>query len=443
MRLFRIREHLPAFLSFVLCVPLGAAQRATAAGPRTERTNVTIRSIRAIPGDGGFALEIVSDHPLVPDIAKLDNPARVVIDLPNAHLSSIRRRLDFRSNEVTAVRIGQFQDSVARIVVDMAQPLDYGWDATGSRLMVRLHAAEAFPKASSVPALFPGASPVFVPVASADGSIVSSGNRLAGASSITAGLDTAVLSLGRGGEIRVCPGSTVSVTPSQDGRSLMLGMSTGALEAHYRLETSSDSILTPDFRMMLAGPGEFHYAISADPRGNTCVQALPGNTAALLISEVLGDGAYRAGPAEQVMFHSGQLKTAAALMGTACGCPTPVPALMQASSQRPAPDQTLPASKAMQPAGTDSSGLAGRETAALPIAKPDDVHVQVDVPLVFRANDTANPSVVPAQDEQRLRSRELPRDAWIQVTALPPPQASAGHRGFFGRVKGFFSAIFG
>lgn len=418
--------------------------------------NVTIRSIRVIPGETGCALEIISDHPLVPQIGKLENPARIVIDLPNAHLSSGRKRLAFRSSEVVAVRLGQFQDSVARIVVDLAQPLDYSWDAAGNRLVVRMHPGEASPKASSVPSLIPQAPPAFVPIAAPEeGHAALASNLLPGGSSITAGADAAVLSLGRGGEIRVCPGTTVSITPSENGRSLMLGMSTGSLEAHYRLDASSDSILTPDFRMLLAGPGEFHYAVSADPRGNTCVQALPGNTAYVIVSEVLGDGNYQVKPAEQVMFHSGQLRTAAAaLMGIGCGCPAPTPAIMRAAlppaelengSQQSALE--IDQSSKSHSAAMNGPLVPGPETAALPATKPEDVHVQVDVPFVYRANEPDNElrqyKSATVKQAEELPLRQMPHTAWLSMSALPPSRVSSRHHGFLGRVKGIFSAIFG
>ena len=211
------------------------------------------------------------------------------------------------------MRLNQFQPAppVARIVVDLVHPVGYSSDGTGERLLIRMHPmAEARQKIEtpSVASLTKSSDePVFVPVVSGgSGVAVEAGRRLSD-SAVTAGAETTVLRLARGGEVRVCPKTTLSVTSSQNGRDLLLGMSTGTLEAQYTLGDSSDSVVTPDFRMLLTGSGEIHFAIGADARGDTCVRALPGNTASVTVSELMGDGSYQVKPDEQVYFRAGQV----------------------------------------------------------------------------------------------------------------------------------------
>jgi len=431
-----------------------------------------VRAVHVLPQRDGPAVEILSNHPLVPSINKIDNPSRLVIDLPDSRLLDHKKKIDFRSAEISGVRLDQFQNSppITRVVVDLLKPITYSWDAAGNRLMIRLHpSSEAANEPRSIPALTTGTPPAALPVTpSRSGAVMVADSRIAAGSSITAGSDAAVLRLARGGEVRVCPGTTVSVTSSQTGRNLMLGMSTGALEANYRLSASADSILTPDFRILLAGPGEFHYAISADSRGNTCVRALPGNTASVIVSELLGDGTYQVKPSEQIVFRSGRLNAADSAVPTDCGCPAPTVAVVLASEPPPpvarepvVHEKDLPASAPLAQPGdrhagtTDESGsvpvgspsseasvsVVPPESAPLPPSRPDDVHVQVEAPFVFRASDAPPPP--PAAE---LLPAALPaRPALFQTVALPPPQAHAAttHHGFFGKVKGFFVKVFG
>jgi len=416
-----------------------------------------VRSVRVVASKSGPALEIISDRPIVPVIRKLENPPRLVVDLPNSLLERDKGRIDFRSAEVSGVRANQFQQSppITRVAVDLAAPITYTWDAAGNRLMIRLHAAQEAAKPAAPPAIA-NVQPAPLPSAG-QSSVVLAGSRVPAGSSVTAGSDTAVLRLGRGGEVRVCPGTTVSVTSSQNGRSLMLGMSTGALEANYTLDASADSILTPDFRILLAGPGEFHYGVSVDSHGNTCVQALPGNTASVIVSELLGDGTYQVKPTEQVVFRAGQLKAIDNAVPTSCGCPAPEPAVLRTSSepQPVSPPAQLPTSGRLSQGGNFPAPATGAataspsappavtpETAALPPSKPDDVHVQVEAPFVFNANDAPPPQPAPRREVQQLPVRELPRPAFFQSVVLPPPENKSSHHGVFAKIGHFFRAIF-
>jgi hypothetical protein len=187
----------------------------------------------------------------------------------------------------------------------------------------------------------------------------------------------------------------------------------------------------------------------------------------------MGDRIYQVKPAEQAMFHSGQIDKVDAEVPLECGCPTPSPIMRAEAPFAPnVPDAELPASQAPErvrvggndapvPAAaatavTASSDVSatrlsnGPETAPLPASKPDDVHVQVDAPLVFSAKNrtsgsattSAPPPVQPAKDPpvQDSTAQQTHTDAVVQI---PPPEKNAQeHRGFFRRVGGFFARIF-
>jgi hypothetical protein len=483
----RLRSQLVALSLFTgLLINLGMAQSAPKLLATTDAPAI-VRSVRVFAGPAGPIVEILSNRPLVPDINKLDHPPRLVIDLPNANLpgavlSGSNKRIDFKSDEISRVRVNQYQNTppVTRVVVDLLKPVGQTWDAAGNRLMVRLRSSdELTAKPPSVATFTQGIQPVAVPLApGSSGALILAGSHAAAGSSVTAGSETSVLRLERGGEVLVCPGTTVSVTSSKNGHALMLGMSTGALEAHYNLDASADSILTPDFRILLAGPGEFHYAIAADSRGNTCVRALPGNTASVIVAELLGEGNYQVKPTEQIVFRSGRLNLVDTAVPASCGCPPPAIPALRASAE-PVPvisdakvqsamhlaqpgDESKPVPPPMSASSTQPNpaspspvhvSIVPPEMAALPPSKPNDVHVQVEAPFVFRATDLRandrkvddHPTPKPAPDREAELLPDLPRPASFETEVLPPPQirTKPAHHGVLAKIKGFFVTIFG
>ena len=329
----------------------------TAVSKTAVKPIAAIKSFRIIQEKDGSAVEILATHPMVPSIQQISDPTRLVIDLPNARLDTTQKRMSVQADQISTLRANQFQEKppIARVVVDLLAPRTYTWEAAGNRLVIHLGrsstAASRSPfQAPTVAALTSAPQPVVKAVRAAGPLSLASNAETVG-TSFSAGADTAVLSLSSGGELRVCPGTTLSITPSQSRHNLLLGMNTGALEAHLQLDASSDTVMTPDFRIMLVGPGEFHYAFSADNQGNTCVRALPGNTASAIVTELLGDRTYQVRATDQLVFRAGQLDRVDKAVPLECGCPPPRQVIERATNSLPVDNSS--AGEAPAPAKVD------------------------------------------------------------------------------------------
>jgi len=427
-----------------------------------------VKVVTVVPADGGAVLQIVASRALTPQVQTVENPLRLVIDLPGSNLATVRKRIPFRNQQIKDVRMNQFQSSpaIARIVVDLAAPVSFTWDAMGNRLNIRIHSDDhAGAKPATVPAMTPGVQPVAVPYAEGTtGTLVEAGSRVGSGSSITAKDETAVLRLSRGGEVRVCPGTTLSVATSPAGSDLMLGMNTGSIETHYHLDESSDSILTPDFRIVLPGPGEFNLAIKSDPRGDTCVSSLAGSNSSVVVAEILGNQTYEVKPEQQVLFRQGNMQSVE-MPVTACGCPPPQERVMRAAADpASAPPRVtsedkagsqLALSNSNDPQPTDAAtGTVAEGSTAPPNApagsasdpKPTEPsEAQVSTGLVFNAKELARQRAAAAPPPLTAEVGTLPLSSkpagqLPPVVVLPPPEAEKPqHRGFFSRL---FHAIF-
>jgi hypothetical protein len=459
------KEDLPGLALKSFCATLALALPAAFVAAQTFGPPPVVKSVRIVQEHGVPAVEILTvGSPVIPQIQSLDSPPRLVIDLPNSRLRLAQKPIAVQQENIRAIHADQHRQNppLTRIVLDLLAPYGYTWDGAGNRLMIRLTPPESgnehgdAAKASSTqPRSLAGTSgstaPAAVPVTGGPGALVLAASMAAG-SSVTAGPQTAVLRLSRGGEVLVCPGTSVSVTPSPNKRDLMLGLSVGALEAHYSLGASADSVLTPDFRIMFAGPGRFHFAISADSHGNTCVRALKGNTSSAIVSELMGDRIYQVRPTEQAVFRAGQIDKVDTDVPLACGCPPPVP-VMRAETSAPTSNSELPEKASLGgasapagptaeigvPGGTASGTTLsnGPETAPLPPSQPGDVHVKIDTPFIFIAKEHAID--LPVED---LGARQMVLNPVVQPPPAEVKKGKTDHRGFFRRLGGFFAAIF-
>ncbi len=270
--------------------------------------------------------------------------------------------------------------------------------------------------------------------------LAGSGTGVLSGSQIAAGTQTATLKLERGGSVLVCPGTSLSVSSSENGRRLMFSVNSGNLEFDYPIGSSSDSLLTPDFRLLLPGPGRIHVALRISPNGDTCVQSLPMNGSALIVSEAIGDQSYQVKQDEAVLFKGGHIQGATPTRQS-CGCPASVPVQVA----HPAPLE----SPAKPPPPTSGAALAAAMDESAP-AMPQ-THLSVDAPFVFHGNDVPpdmtevvahlkldDSEVVPLEPVVLPPGKQKKTEAKTQTVATQPEQK----HGVFGRIGAFFASIF-
>lgn len=289
--------------------------------------------------------------------------------------------------------------------------------------------------------------------ASVKGSVIlaGSGTSVLSGSSIQAGAQAATLKLDRGGSLFVCEGTKLTINASQSGRQLLLSLNTGNLELNYSLGTEADTLLTPDLQLLMPGPGTVHLAVRVSPDGDTCVQSLPWNAAAIVVSETMGDSTYQVKPDEAVLFKGGHLKQASPSKQN-CGCPKVVPTQV-AKAAPPPPPTPAPAMAANNSPGAILPQTAQPgATEPLASAAPPEQHLSIDAPFIFHGNDP-EPDLRQNVVMLKLSNTKMMN---LEPTVLPPPAnnkkaqtqtaqaqpAPKESHGFFSKVGAFFASIF-
>jgi hypothetical protein len=291
------------------------------------------------------------------------------------------------------------------------------------------------------------------PGASPPAQLAGTGMTVVPGSHLSAGASPANLRLARGGQVRICPRSRLTV--NSDARGLMLGMDAGSIEVDFNSSQGVvDMAYTPDFSILLSGPGTYHFALGVTAQGDTCIKPLPGNTSGVVFSELLGSDVYGLAADETALFSGGKLSQRTSPAGD-CGCPAPAP-FVRADAAPPKP----PEQPVATPAPSPTHGLEPKEPSPAPSPEPGAPSpVTVDAPFVFSASEatpapmakleySSLPNVVLAQEEPDpgVLSGTGPEPTIRPSSAEPAPTPAAkkqNKKGFMARLKGFFGGLFG
>jgi TPR repeat protein len=117
-----------------------AAQDLVPQAEPSANSRPTVRDILVISDSQSLNLEISTDAPIVPENQRLEHPDRLVFDFPGLALQGSTQHILVNKGPIIAVRTSLFRASppIARIVVDLKQPLEAEIRSVGNRVSIRI-----------------------------------------------------------------------------------------------------------------------------------------------------------------------------------------------------------------------------------------------------------------------------------------------------------------
>src|ERR1700758_2699643 len=243
---------------------------------------------------------------------------------------------------------------------------------------------------------------------------------IAASGTVVSGASTTEVSLPHRGTLRVCASTEIklaadSSVPAGESPGLMMAMDHGAVEASFATGPNADILLTPDFRILIGGPGTSNVKVRLGQGGDTCVDNPGSNAPYVLVTSVFDSSIYRVQPGQRVMFQHGSLKEVVDQEKESCGCP-PSPTEMKGNDFPLAQSEGLAPTPAPKPAA---------------VAPKAAKSAQQTVPLVYNADETAAAAPQPVAA------------APAAVTPAPAQTPKKKKPNFFTRVGHLFRRIFG
>lgn len=258
---------------------------------------------------------------------------------------------------------------------------------------------------------------------------VTSGKAIIAASgSITSGSHTTNVILPHRGVLRVCATTTVKLAadPSVsagDNPGLLIAMDHGAIETSFATGQNADVLLTPDFRILIGGPGASELKVRLGGGGDTCVDNSGANAPYVVVTSLFDSGLYRVQPGQHVMFQHGSLHEVVDQESEPCGCP-PAPAAAAGNEFPLAQSEGLAPAPAPAPAPKQPAATVAQTAPPLVTSSMGNTTTSAPVPPAAEATAPAVSSTAPASP------------------ATQPTTAQNKH-GFFARIGHFFRRIFG
>ncbi len=247
---------------------------------------------------------------------------------------------------------------------------------------------------------------------------------IATSGTVTSGTQTTDVTLPRRGTLRVCASTTVKLAadtsvPEGGGPNfvpgLLMAMDHGAVEMSFAERpgeaANADVLMTPDFRILISGPGASDVKVRLGREGDTCVDNSGKDAPYVVVTSLFDSGLYRVQPGQRVMFQHGSLSEVVDEEKEPCGCP---PAETHGN------EFPLAQSEGLAPLAPSAPAPKVSPAATLP-------------PLVYQKGSVASPETAAQSTAPAAITTQLP------ATAKPATKKP----GMFRRIGHFFRRVFG
>jgi hypothetical protein len=114
-----------------------------------------LQKVKVLPGADKIQIEISSSQAVTPQVTKLTNPDRILVELPGTTIATEQNKISIGASGVKGVRIGMDgkADPTTSVVVDLEKPLAYDLTpGTAGKAILTLHTQNPTQAAATAPA---------------------------------------------------------------------------------------------------------------------------------------------------------------------------------------------------------------------------------------------------------------------------------------------------